>query len=141
MQNNRAALLPGKFFALEFVNFIFKRLYGDFAAALCHSCDQMRSDLLNLGRYEFVYPNELYCVEFAFCCAYSAADALLFVQARQIDNGVAYADRTEFTRTFTGVARDRLDAFDHSDRALGETFVGRDPVELLQLLPGGISVL
>ena len=72
---------------------------------------------------------------------FAAADALLFVQARQIDNGVAYADRTEFTRTFTGVARDRLDAFDHSDRALGETFVGRDPVELLQLLPGGISVL
>ena len=47
---------------------------------------------------------------------FAAADALLFVQARQIDNGVAYADRTEFTRTFTGVARDRLDAFDHSDR-------------------------
>ena len=80
MQNSRAALLPGKFFALEFVNFIFKRLYGDFAAALCHSCDQMRSDLLNLGRYEFVHPNELYCVEFALCCAYSAADAAVFVE-------------------------------------------------------------
>ena len=55
---------------------------SDLAAALCHSGNKMRGDLLDFGRNIFSVPHKLDGVKFAFCRADTAADTLILYSSR-----------------------------------------------------------